>query len=134
MGTRTATTPEQRLAKRLTACYEKPGALSYRELEEVVAEAVGSNRSVSYETIRKYHTGEQPWGSIRVEVVKVLARVYGKTLRQLSPELADVDELRRFSYAPRDSNPEPAEYGDEQTARSAAFSANVAGHSQIQAA
>jgi hypothetical protein len=80
------------LAGRLTAYNEKAGAPSYRDLRDAVAGVLGEAHAVSHETIRKYHTGDQPWGSIRVDVVKALARIYDSTLRELSPELADIDE------------------------------------------
>lgn len=108
MATRARTTPEERLARRLTSLYEHSG-LSFRDLQELVEDALGPAHAVSHEHLRKLHAGILGWGNVHTEVVKALGAIYHKTLRQLSPELADMDELRNFECAPRDSNPEPAD-------------------------
>lgn len=82
--------PEKRLARNLTAARTATGK-SYRALEDDVRSIVGEDEEVSYEQIRKLHHGVIPWRVIKRnnrQVVAALARVYGVSLRDLSPELA----------------------------------------------
>jgi hypothetical protein len=78
----------EEFATALEAARDEAGALSYKKVERALWDRLGAYAPTD-ETLRRYHRGRVEPEAADPLVVLVLAEVYDKPVRELSPTVAD---------------------------------------------